>query len=170
MALEELALIARGQKSLFPCWPSLHHLFCYHIYWCGDTQKGHLGFYVHPFMICQFYQTSLVAETVKRLSTMRETWVGKIPWRRKWQSTPGLLPGKSHGQRSPVGYSPWGRKELDTTERLHYIVLLWSGIYSGLCTAMQNTDVSPGGLSLGGILEGYSVAPGVASEEEQKSG
>ena len=35
---------------------------------------------------------------------------------------------------------------------------------------MQNTDVSPGGLSLGGILEGYSVAPGVASEEEQKSG
>ena len=35
---------------------------------------------------------------------------------------------------------------------------------------MQDTDVSPGGLSLGGILEGYSVAPGVASEEEQKSG
>ena len=38
---------------------------------------------------------------------------------RKWQSTPVLLPGKSHGQRSLVGYSPWGRKELDTTERLH---------------------------------------------------
>ena len=37
----------------------------------------------------------------------------------KWQSTPVLLPGKSHGQRSLVGYSPWGRKELDTTERLH---------------------------------------------------
>ena len=35
-------------------------------------------------------------------------WVGKIPWRRKWQSTPVLLPGKSHGQRSLVGYSPWG--------------------------------------------------------------
>ena len=39
-------------------------------------------------------------------------WVGKIPWRRKWQSTPGLLPGKSHGQRSLVGYSPWGRTQL----------------------------------------------------------
>ena len=39
---------------------------------------------------------------------------------RKWQSTPVLLPGKSHGQRSLVGYSPWGRKELDTTERLHF--------------------------------------------------
>ena len=37
-------------------------------------------------------------------------WVGKIPWRRKWQSTPVLLPGKSHGQRSPVGYSPWVTK------------------------------------------------------------
>ena len=38
----------------------------------------------------------------------------------KWQFTPVLLPGKSHGQRSLVGYSPWGRKELDTTERLHF--------------------------------------------------
>ena len=33
-------------------------------------------------------------------------WVGKIPWRRKWQPTPIFLPGKSHGQRSLVGYSP----------------------------------------------------------------
>ena len=39
--------------------------------------------------------------------------------RRKWQPTPVLLPGKSHGQRSLVGYGPWGHKELDTTERLH---------------------------------------------------
>ena len=46
-------------------------------------------------------------------------WVGKILWRRKWQPTPVLLPGKSHGQRSMVGYSPWGCKELDTTERCH---------------------------------------------------
>ena len=47
-------------------------------------------------------------------------WVGKIPWRRKWQSTPVLLPGKSHGQRSLVGYSLWGCKESNTTERLHF--------------------------------------------------
>ena len=40
-------------------------------------------------------------------------------WRRQWQPTPVLLPGKSHGRRSLVGCSPWGRKELDTTERLH---------------------------------------------------
>ena len=46
--------------------------------------------------------------------------VGKIPWRRKWQSTPVLLPGKFHGQRSLVGYSPWDCKELDMTEQLNF--------------------------------------------------
>ena len=43
-----------------------------------------------------------------------------IFWRRQWHPTPALLPGKSHGWRSLVGRSPWGRKELDTTERLHF--------------------------------------------------
>ena len=43
-------------------------------------------------------------------------WVGKIPWRRKWQPTPVSLPGKSHGHRSLAGYSSWGHKESDTTE------------------------------------------------------
>ena len=45
-----------------------------------------------------------------------DPWVGKIPWRRKWQSTPVLLPAQSHGQRSLAGYSPWGQKESDMTE------------------------------------------------------
>ena len=40
--------------------------------------------------------------------------------RRQWHPTPVLLPGKSHGQRSLVGYSPWGHEESDTTERLHF--------------------------------------------------
>ena len=39
-------------------------------------------------------------------------WVKKIPWRRKWQSTPVFLPGKSHGQRNVVGYCPWGCKRV----------------------------------------------------------
>ena len=43
-------------------------------------------------------------------------WVRKIPWRRAWQSTPVVLPGESHGQRSLAGYGPLGRKESDTTE------------------------------------------------------
>ena len=41
-------------------------------------------------------------------------------WTRQWHPTPILLPGKSHGRRSLVGCSPWGRKESDTTERLHF--------------------------------------------------
>ena len=49
----------------------------------------------------------------------------KIRWRRKWQSTPVLLPGKSHGQRSLVDYSPWGREESDMTERLHLYLLTY---------------------------------------------
>ena len=42
---------------------------------------------------------------------------GKIPWRWKWQPTQVFLPGKFHGQRSLLGYSPWGCKELDRTWR-----------------------------------------------------
>ena len=44
-----------------------------------------------------------------------DPWVGRMPWRRTQQPTPVSLPGKSHGQRSLAGYSPWGSKELDTT-------------------------------------------------------
>ena len=46
-----------------------------------------------------------------------DPWVGKI-WRREWLPTPVILPGESHEQRSLVGYSPWGRKELYMIERL----------------------------------------------------
>ena len=49
-----------------------------------------------------------------------DPWVGKIPWSKKWQPTPVFLPGISHGQRSLVGYSPWGYKDPDTTERLKH--------------------------------------------------
>ena len=47
-------------------------------------------------------------------------WDGKMPWRRKGQPTLVFLPGKSHGQRSLAGWSPWGHKELDMTEQLHF--------------------------------------------------
>ena len=61
-----------------------------------------------------------MAQTVKNPHVMQETWVRswvrKISWRRIWQPTPVPLLGESHGQRSLVGYSPWGCKELDMTE------------------------------------------------------
>ena len=46
-------------------------------------------------------------------------WVGTFPWKKKWQPVPVFLPGKFQGQRSLVGYSPWGHKELDTPETEH---------------------------------------------------
>ena len=48
-----------------------------------------------------------------------DPWVRKIPWRRKWQPSLVLLPGKFHGQRSLAGYSPWSHKESDMTEHTH---------------------------------------------------
>ena len=54
-------------------------------------------------------------------------------WRRKWQPTLVFLPGRSHGWRSLAGYSPWGCKESDTTERLHFMA------DSRRCAAETNT-------------------------------
>ena len=64
----------------------------------------------------------LVAQMVKNLPAMQETWVQSLgwedPWRRERLPTPVFLPGESHEQRNVGGYSPWGRKELDVTEWL----------------------------------------------------
>ena len=53
------------------------------------------------------------------MQEMPETWVGKSPWRRKWQPTPVSLPGKSHRQRNVAGYSSRGLKESGRTEHTH---------------------------------------------------
>ena len=61
---------------------------------------------------------------VKHLSTMWETWVQSLGWEdpleKEMATTPVLLVGKFHGRRSLVGYSPWGCKESDTTEQVHF--------------------------------------------------
>ena len=63
---------------------------------------------------------NLVTQTVKNLSAMKETWVQTLGWEdplEKGIATHSItLHGEFHGQRSLVGYSPWGHKELDTTE------------------------------------------------------
>ena len=65
-------------------------------------------------------QASQVAWVVKNppvnAGDVRDPWMGKISCRRTWQPTPVFLPGESRGQRSLAGYSPWGRKESDTTQ------------------------------------------------------
>ena len=68
-------------------------------------------------VVCKFWQlyggTSLVVQMVKHLTTMQETQVQSLGWEdpleKEMQPTPVLLPGKSHGWRSLVGCSPWGR-------------------------------------------------------------
>ena len=74
--------------------------------------------------IYEIYWASLVAQRLKHLPGIWrpgfDPWVGKIPWRRKWQHTPVFLPGKSHGWGSLVGCRLWGRTESDTTECFHF--------------------------------------------------
>ena len=72
---------------------------------------------IYIYIYTYLERASLVAQMEKNLPAVFDPWVGKISWRRKWQPTPVFLPGEFHGQRSLVGYSKWGRKELDTTER-----------------------------------------------------
>ena len=76
----------------------------------------HCNAIIHYF----FLKGSLVAQVVKSLPAMQEAWFDpwvKIPWRRKWQPSPVFLPGEAHEQRSLAGYSPWDRREPDTTEQ-----------------------------------------------------
>ena len=71
---------------------------------------------------CPWWLSGKVHLTVLRVSSKEAAcqfrrlwfnpWAGKIPWRRKWPPTPVFLPGKSHGQRSLVGYIPWGHKRV----------------------------------------------------------
>ena len=66
-----------------------------------------------------------MAQRVKRLSTMRETQLRSLGWEdpleKEMAIHSGTIAWKSHGQRILVGYSPWGHKESDTTERLHVL-------------------------------------------------
>ena len=94
------------------------------------TKRAHLDnncLFFCPLCPCNILMkgASLVAPTVKCLPTMRETQVQSLgqedPLEKEMQPTPVFLPGKSHGLRNLLGYSPWGRKESDTTEWLHFL-------------------------------------------------
>ena len=67
------------------------------------------------------YLMFLGSESKESACNMRDgfnPWVAKSPWRREWPPTPVFVPGEFPGQRSLLGYSPWGRRESDMTERL----------------------------------------------------
>ena len=91
-------------------------------------------------------------------------WVGKIPWRRRWQHTPVLLPAKSHGQRSLVGYNPWGRKESDTTE---WLDLTWCGFQICDLISLQLHDNL---YILGKNKRGGNIKEGVRGRKRKREG
>ena len=114
-----------------PGFPVLHRLLelaQIHVHWVGDAiQPSHLSSPFPPaFSLSPIFPWWLRGQSVCQQCRRPgfDPWVGKIPWRRKWQPTPVLLPKKSHGQRSLVGYSPWGLRELDTTEQLQSVSAL----------------------------------------------
>ena len=76
-------------------------------------------------MWAEIYSHNSVAYKNEKLEATylsKKLWLAHINklWSVEWHPTPVLLPGKSHGRRSLVGCSPWGREESDTTERLHF--------------------------------------------------
>ena len=75
-----------------------------------------------------------------------DPWVRKMSWRRKWQPTPVSLPGSSHGQRSPVGYSPWGHKrvsDLATKQQQITLSLFGSFLIEGSGWMLERQSFSP---------------------------
>ena len=106
-------------NNLFsPCAPDIINTSLIYIYISLNMSLIHIC-----MCMCLIYRTSQVALGVKNPAANAgdkrhefDPWVGKI-WRRAWQPTPVFFPGESHGQRSGlVGYSPWGRKESDTSQ------------------------------------------------------
>ena len=98
----------------------------YHNFFTHSSVSGHLGcFHVLAIVNSAVLNngipvslSSLVSSGYMPRSGIAGSYGGF--WRRQWQPTPVPLPGKSHGWRSLVGCSPWGRKELNATERLHF--------------------------------------------------
>ena len=91
------------------------------ISWSGRSPGEGIGY--PP----QYSWASLLAQMVKNhLQCKRherhgfDLCVGKVPWKREWLPTPVFWPGEFHGQRSLAGYSPWGHRESDMSERLKY--------------------------------------------------
>ena len=80
----------------------------------------------------QHIRASLVAQLVKYLPAVQEIQVQSLGWEEPleegMQPSPGFLPGESHTQRSLVGYSPWGHKELYTTEDVQMTPLIWQKV------------------------------------------
>ena len=112
-----------------------------------DLIEGPLLITVGISPIPRSIRAPLVAQSVKNPPAMWETWVQFLgwddPWRREWLPTPVFWPGEFHGQRSLTGCSPWGLKELDTSEWLSQDLLqseLFASRVSKSCVVFRNVS------------------------------
>ena len=116
----------------------ISHWDCYYFLLCFIYELLLLIFYIncasykHNMNTTTVQLTSLVAQTVKCLSTMWETWVQALGWEDPLEKEMAIhsstIAWKSRGQRSLVGCSLWGRKESDMTERLHFTSPFWNHV------------------------------------------
>ena len=95
--------------------------------------------------------------------------------RRQWHPTPVLLPGKSHGRKSLVGCSPWGREESDTTKRLHFhFSLSCTGEGNGnplQCSCLKNPrDGEAWWAAVSGVAQGRTRLKRLSSSSSKVSG
>ena len=92
-----------------------------YLYFCHRTDYHKFRWLNHYLTLCQSHKAELKVGFIWGLwCSSNFMFVSKINGRRQWQPTSVLLPGKSHGWRTLVGYSPWGLKESDMTEWLHF--------------------------------------------------
>ena len=87
----------------------------YHIFFMHSSIDGYLGCFCVLAIVNSAVMNIGVHASFLSYSSV---WIYAQEWSRNWQHTPIFLLGEFHGQRSPAGYSPWGRKELDMTEWL----------------------------------------------------
>ena len=108
----------------FPIWEIANIVFLSPTFW--NSWKELYQIYSCPKHITGTSQVAQLSRIHLQCRRHRsDPWVRKIPWRRKWQPTPLLLPGKSQGQRRLAGYSPRGHKELNKTEWLKQQRMSW---------------------------------------------
>ena len=126
MLLRALATSSAIPTSLLNNYPYLEALQGYEKCW------GSYEFYQRHLWIYRSFPGGFSSKesACKSRRCRFDSWVGKIPWRSKWQPTPVFLPRKSHGQRSLVGYSPWGHKRvrhnLETKQQQIALVWIWA--------------------------------------------
>ena len=97
------------------------------VHWQRNGRRMDKADMVHTYNGMSFSGKESICQCNRLKRHRFDPWARKIPWRRQWQPTPVFLTTEFQGQRSLVGYSLWGHKELDTTEQLTWSQCPWLG-------------------------------------------